>query len=496
MIRKIDPSDVEALEKSVNDSATRVSTIWISYLIFGLYLTISVGGVTHRQLLLEEATTLPVLNINLPLWRFYVLAPIFFVLIHFYVLLQVLLLARTTEAYNRAVERAEVTSEGDSSLRQRLANTLFAQLFAGSTRERQGLVGDALKLIALLTLAICPVLVLLAFQFKFLPYHSHFATWTHRLLILIDLTVVILMWPIVFDPKRDMDWRRSLRQPPLIACVMFFILFVSLGIANFPGEPHLNVFTGNPIMKAQCERWALFAYFDRLDVPNVIVVDPERLTKIEAAANARQLRASAREPMRDFRYRNLSCGNFEDADMRAVDFRGATLTGAILSGAQLKGANFEKADLEHAALLDASAEDASFSEAALNLAQLNSANMPNSLMFQVQLQGARLQKTRMQGANLRYANLQAADLLGAELQGADLTGAKLQAASLEATQFQGADLTNAELGGADLERTQLQGTSLLRAVLTYSLIDHAFVWQAKGAICRDAYVTRTYLKIV
>jgi hypothetical protein len=28
--KKIDPFDVEALEKSLNDSATRVSTIWVS----------------------------------------------------------------------------------------------------------------------------------------------------------------------------------------------------------------------------------------------------------------------------------------------------------------------------------------------------------------------------------------------------------------------------------------------------------------------------------
>jgi hypothetical protein len=52
---KIDPFDVEALEKSLNDSATRVSTIWISFLIFGLYLVIAAGTVTHRQLLLSGA---------------------------------------------------------------------------------------------------------------------------------------------------------------------------------------------------------------------------------------------------------------------------------------------------------------------------------------------------------------------------------------------------------------------------------------------------------
>ena len=83
--KKIDPFDGEALEKSVNDSATRVSAIWVSFLIFGLYLVIAAGTVTHRQLFLEDPVKLPVLNIDLPLVGFFFLAPILFVIFHAYV---------------------------------------------------------------------------------------------------------------------------------------------------------------------------------------------------------------------------------------------------------------------------------------------------------------------------------------------------------------------------------------------------------------------------
>jgi hypothetical protein len=68
--KKIDPFDVEALEKSLNDSATRVSTIWVSFLIFSLYLLTATTTVTHRQLFLAEPVKLPVLNIDLSLWGF------------------------------------------------------------------------------------------------------------------------------------------------------------------------------------------------------------------------------------------------------------------------------------------------------------------------------------------------------------------------------------------------------------------------------------------
>jgi hypothetical protein len=70
---KVNPFNVEALEKSLNDSATRVSTIWVSYLIFGLYLVTAASTATHRQLLLEDSVKLPVLNIDLPLVGFFFL---------------------------------------------------------------------------------------------------------------------------------------------------------------------------------------------------------------------------------------------------------------------------------------------------------------------------------------------------------------------------------------------------------------------------------------
>ena len=188
--KKIDPFDVEALEKSLNDSATRVSTIWVSFLIFSLYLLTAATTVTHRQLFLAEPVKLPVLNIDLPLWGFFFLAPILFVILHAYVLIQVILLARTAAAYNEAVDRIvdRECPPKNASLRQRLANTLFAQIFAGSPRSGTAALGWLLKAMAWITLAIAPILILLTFQFMFLPYHSHLATWTHRSLIFWSVT--------------------------------------------------------------------------------------------------------------------------------------------------------------------------------------------------------------------------------------------------------------------------------------------------------------------
>jgi hypothetical protein len=72
------------------------------------------------------------LNIDLSLIGFYTLAPLLFVIFHVYVLVQVLLLARTAAVYNEAVERTFPATSDRTRVRQRLANTLFAQIFAGS----------------------------------------------------------------------------------------------------------------------------------------------------------------------------------------------------------------------------------------------------------------------------------------------------------------------------------------------------------------------------
>jgi hypothetical protein len=174
--------------------------------VFALYLLIAASTVTPSQLLFAEPIKLPVLNIELPMWGFFFLAPILFVIFHLYVLLQVLLLGRTTAVYNAAVARLELSPEENNSLRQRLANTLFAQIFAGSPREREGLIGWLLRSIVTITLWFIPVIVAQAFQSNFLAYHSHIVIWTLRFLMWVQLFMFPVIWPLALDGGKDFQW--------------------------------------------------------------------------------------------------------------------------------------------------------------------------------------------------------------------------------------------------------------------------------------------------
>jgi hypothetical protein len=225
MAAVLDPLDLEALERSLNDSAVRVSTIWVSFLVFGLYLAIAAGGVTPLQLFLAGAGTvkLPLLYTDLTVFSFFLIAPVLFVIFHLYLLIQVLLLRRTADAYNEAVDRNVAVASDRAHIRQRLANTLFAQMFAGSPREREGPLGMLLRFMASATLAILPVLLLLLLQIWFLPYQSGFVTLTHRLLILVDLMMVLILWRGALEPRRDIGWRLIReRRVPLLSARCYF----------------------------------------------------------------------------------------------------------------------------------------------------------------------------------------------------------------------------------------------------------------------------------
>jgi uncharacterized protein YjbI with pentapeptide repeats len=537
MADKIDPFDVAALEKSLNDSATRVSTIWISFLIFSLYLLIATGTTTHRQLLLEEPLKLPALNIDLSLYWFFVLVPVLFTVFHFYVLLQVLLLGRTAAAYNDALDRAVRPPPGNASMRQRLANTLFAQIFAGSPRERDGWLGRLLKTMAWITLAFTPIYVLLAFQFVFLPYHDAFATWVHRLLLFVELAIAFVLWPLVLDARRDFSlrrlrmriglsarvafrlfaarkWRkgtlcRRMREAgALVSCIS--LIAISLSLLSFPGELHVNLFALQSPSSVDCERifhrtfGRLDLRFERLKLARVDIVDDEKFDKIEKATERAREKPYQGERTRLLRDRDLNCGDFSDfADLRRIDLTGAQLKAANfrrakLQGTSLVGAWLQEADLSEAQLQGASLDGARLQRAYLVATQLQGATLKNAELqgafpLGIQLQGAtlddallpglRLEGAQLQGASLRDAQLQGAELRGAQLQGASLWRARLQGASLQHAQLQGASLNDAKLQGANLGQANLLGASLDRAELQGVSLDRA---RLQGASLRES----------
>src|SRR4051794_27640862 len=115
-----DPKDIGELQRALNDAAGKASALWITFITFELYLTIAFGSVTHRDLFLETPIRLPVLNVELPLVGFFVIAPTVLVIFHFYVFLQLLALAAKAKDYDSLLRQTVEDSSDRQYLRQRL----------------------------------------------------------------------------------------------------------------------------------------------------------------------------------------------------------------------------------------------------------------------------------------------------------------------------------------------------------------------------------------
>jgi len=451
--KAFNPLDVEGLEKSLSDSATRVSTIWITYLLFGLYLLVTAGTATDKQLLLADPLKLPALGTDVPLVSFFVLSPIFFVLLQIYVLLQTLLLGRTAQAYNNVVDSALADPKENATFRERLANTIFAQIFAGAPRERGGWVGSVLREIRWFTLVGSPILILLTFQLAFLPYHSQEVTWVHRLLIYAQVVMAFTLWPAVVDPAKEFAWnrldfrfwRRTVRGTgrQFNQIVAILVVIFSTFLLSFPGEWHINLVSFRKIDSRACDRWIPSALgldkmivIDRLVLRDVAIIDPDMFNKMgKDAPTGEKLYEGARS--KELSGRDFVCGQFD-----GIDFRRAALEGAHFDGSFLTGSRLDGARMTGAFFRDAKLSGATLHEVDLRFADLAGIDLSDAMLTDV-----------MFGAGAR--------LSGANLSGLKMAGPlRLESAHLEAASFQDADLTKAVmtgaiLDGADFSRAQL-----------------------------------------
>jgi uncharacterized protein YjbI with pentapeptide repeats len=469
-----DTKKLDALLASLNGSAERFQTLWFSFLGLTLYLAIAALATTHRNLLLGEPQTLPILNIKVELLPFYVIAPLLYLVFHFYLLMMLALLARTAAEFDKQL-RTTIANEADRErYRAQVGNALFLQLLVGMKGERAGVNALLMGLIALITIVLAPLATLFLMQMMFLPYHHLRITWWHRAVVVADLVLIVLMTYRCFFP-------RGARKAPLVlgalsrkprwATAMAFCALLAVGLVplaywlsfqqgRWAGEPRPSSIAewgqwmaGKPPTLpevgpdyAATEKGVVFGIFpDRLKLANETIVGEKTVeeTKKEIIS-----RGGDFVPTIKLDFRDLQAAVFVGADLREVSLNWAAMQGATLTLARLDGASLLSARLRGA--------------------DLNGAQLQGDLLHSAQLQGANRRNARLQGANLAFAQLQGADLgetwlqganLGfAQLQGADLTRSQLQAAYLDFAQLQGANLARAQVQGADLSFVQLQGS--------------------------------------
>jgi uncharacterized protein YjbI with pentapeptide repeats len=208
---------------------------------------------------------------------------------------------------------------------------------------------------------------------------------------------------------------------------------------------------------------------------------------------------------------DLTDANLSQTDLSGADLRNTWLINADLHNATLVNAKLGRANLTRANLQCAELRGSEFPSAILSSAKLKGANLYNAKLPCAMLNGAQLQcdqaccgvplqkrqqdcsKTTLCSAELQHANLESAWLEGADLGYAQLEQARLTQAQLNGAKLECANLTNANLAGARLwetwfkdadfsgawfQDTELHGADLSEA----KNLDHD---QIAGAYCDD-----------
>ncbi len=357
----VTPADARHLLDAVNKSGAAANSAWLVHLGLSAYFIVALAGVSHEDLLLNAPITLPVIGISIALDRFFLFAPLFYILIHVGVMLQHAVLTRKVYAFLDLIGREErrMAAGGDANavhpLRYELGNNMFVQFLAGPPQAR--IIGFIQQVIVWGTLVMLAAAVLIYFQIAFLPYHDVGLTWAHRAYVLIDLGAVALIGTFLPSPLTGF-WASlfyGFRNYPLfmLISVGFYICFFafSLFVATVPGErmdeatarigPSVIVPAPSGV-PSEARRvfgptaWLFEGGVDpatgrrtSLMQRNLVVMDRDLVN--DAALGPGDVSLS-------LRYRDLRYARLDRSDLKQADLTGADLTGASLEETDLAGA--------------------------------------------------------------------------------------------------------------------------------------------------------------
>jgi uncharacterized protein YjbI with pentapeptide repeats len=492
-------NDVEKKQKellrALNATSQSARKSWLFFISLMAYLFVAIASVTHTDLLLNIPIKLPVLQIEIALRSFFIVAPVLFILTHFGVLLHHAMLTRKAEVLNKLLRRDEHNAKRIHHLRDEISSYFFTQHEAG---PEHGLLQQLLLgAMGFVTLTLLPLCLLVYFQIAYLPVHDAAATLYHRADIVFDIAVLLAIAVVHHD--RPFRIREFVGKVFLGTAIIFTSVFIATVPAQEPGlEQSVERFMTSlwpakiPFdpLKPECDlnkgqRCAFLptaAIFEQaIDYVsgrrpwfsrNLVVTDKESLS-----TSRQGLPVEARVSLRG---RDLRYATFDRSNFSRVDLTGADLTGASLKGTDLREAILNcafrgpKMVVKHDVSGGIQIFPMEVNDCPIFLdADLSEAKLSEQAFVQTVFQGASLQRTNLRAFNLRNANLSGVDLSGADLRGADLSGAHMDGAILSNANAEGASFTNASLIGAALEGAFLDGAEFSNATLSGALLIRA-----------------------
>lgn len=478
------------LYEFVKDSSEKNRHYFIGWVLFAVYVLVTVAGTTDVQLLVPETgISLPVLGIQMPLFSFYLAIPILILAIHFNLLQNLdnhaLKLNQWQEAWDGAPPAAAVHA------------FLFDYAALGRDRPFAPLVRVANDILCywLGPLLLATILI------RFSDYQSPLYTTFHFAIFALDTALVVFAFRArpTFG-RRPPRWRRVLRASIFAAAATAVAALTALPLfliwSLYFGHP-----TADLVMSRLFTWWQRPEFFGELLVPRIFV-DPHAMIasvdgqiELRAKVDGKPVDAWWHEQGRGLSLvgRNLNYASLAGTNLRKADFSNARMRRTDLSGAALQQARFAGVNLEGADLASAKLQAANFYEANLHRAMLEDTRLDGAIFRRADLSAAGLGKANLSGADLASANMRGAWLWETILHGVDMSDSQLEGAYFTRAEMQGVTLSSASLQGAFFEQTLLDDVSLNHAQVDGAVLIDVGLWSEpswKGSPLVHTFVTR------
>jgi uncharacterized protein YjbI with pentapeptide repeats len=405
------PKAPDWLLENITEASKIASKIYLIYVGFLAYSALTVVSTTDRQIILNSTARLPLVNVEVSLNGFFIVAPLIAIFVFFYFQLY---LHRIKGLIN--------------DLRVNYAPTekrrLYPWLINIAEDPEPGIIGMLQKVIVRFSVWWSLPIVLTFFAFGFIRKHDPTFCYIVGALPILGTLIVLLFW-FYYEPVRKNSFTKNIVGKVILA---FSVVLLDLSLLFFIIPPALE---GNK-----------YEFDDvRYFLNNLLFVD----------LSYKILVTEQKEEYQNIYWLGLKKAHLEGAYLVSTILKRADLSEAKLQKAYMPLSNLEKANLM----------DANLQEADLNFATLQRANIAYANLQEAYLRGANLQEANLWGANLQGAWLWGANLQSATLRDANLQGTWLVLANLQKAYLQGANLQEAHLWGGNLQGAKLRGAQNL-----------------------------------
>jgi hypothetical protein len=379
------------------------------FLLFNIYIVLTVITLTDRQIILNETVHLPILGIEIPLIIFFIGAPVLTILLFMHLQLYLNRLRGITNIAWR-----------DFPFEQRRLFRSWLIKIEPDPKGKLRISDKIQKFILYFTLWwMMPFIFMLSASW-FVKKHDPVFSYVVGIMPIIGTLVIIIFW--IFYEKADNERISGIKR--ISRLVIKSAGRIALCLITIIFEILLFFFV--------IPRVTNFKFFC-IDLSyQMLVEEPEKYYPEIYCLNLQRL--------------HLDGARFTCSFLRRVNLKEASLQKANMDSADLRWSNLEKVKFHNSSLYRIKLEHSNLKDTDFSNAALQEAKMQNSYCLRVIFENAVLNR----------ANLSEAKLMGAKFINANLSSAIFANAELMSADFQGADLKGVDFTFADLRKADFR----------------------------------------